>query len=338
MITYYCPACWHEIAGTETHCPNCGFELAQDQALSFEEKLLRSLEHPVAEKRLLAIQILGDLGSQAALPGLENLLEKETKDIYALRETLVALSKIQGPRSRALLQKATQHPFQIIRQLAETLVQMSSEPCLFILVRHGQTEWNRIERFRGRADVPLNENGLAQAEATGQRLAEQWRPSAVYASPLQRAVKTAEAIAKHYNLPVQIHAGLADIDYGEWQGLTPEEARQRWPEEIDAWYNHPERAQIPRGESLAELRLRLMQTIDELAARHSGETIALVGHTVVNRIILLGILGVGNELFWGIRQEPCAINVFEAGADGFVLHTLNDTCHLRSQKGESGGF
>jgi len=197
-----------------------------------------------------------------------------------------------------------------------------------ILVRHGQTEWNRIERFRGRADVPLNETGVKQAEATGQRVASQWRPAAVYSSPLSRAVKTAEAIARHFSLPVQIHPGLVDIDYGEWQGLTPEEARQRWPAEIDAWYHQPHLARIPGGESLAELRVRLMASVNKLAKRHAGQTIVLVGHTVINRIILLGVLGLGDERFWRLKQEPCAINVFEADAGDFTLVSMNDTCHL----------
>jgi len=201
----------------------------------------------------------------------------------------------------------------------------------FILVRHGQTEWNRIERFRGRADVPLNETGLAQAEATGRRVAAEWQPVAIYTSPLSRSVKTAEAIAKHYGLPVQPHPGLADIDYGEWQGLSPEEARQRWPEEIDAWYNRPHQARIPGGESLEDLRLRLMQTIHGLADRHPGETVVLVGHTVINRIILLGVLGLGIERFWRIKQDTCAINVFEAEGGDFTLASLNDTCHLHAR-------
>ena len=123
MITYYCPECWSEITGTDSHCPKCGFELAQYDALSFEKKLVLSLEHPILDMRLQAIHILGDLGSLAALPGLEKLLDTETKDIYALREALEALSKIQGTRSREILQKATQHPFPIIRQLAERLLE-----------------------------------------------------------------------------------------------------------------------------------------------------------------------------------------------------------------------
>jgi probable phosphoglycerate mutase len=125
-----------------------------------------------------------------------------------------------------------------------------------ILVRHGQTEWNRVERFRGRADVLLNDTGLAQAEATGRRVAAEWNPTAIYSSPLSRSVKTAEAIAKHFSLVVQIHSGLSDIDYGEWQGLTPDEARSRWPEIVEAWYNAPHLARIPSGETLDDVRAR----------------------------------------------------------------------------------
>jgi phosphoserine phosphatase len=197
-----------------------------------------------------------------------------------------------------------------------------------ILVRHGQTEWNRVERFRGRADVPLNETGLAQAEATGRRVAKAWQPIAIYSSPLSRSVKTADAIAKHFNLPVHVHPDLADIDYGEWQGLTPDEARQKWPAQIENWYQHPEHARIPGGETLADLRQRAMKLIHELAENHTNETIVLVGHTVINRIILLGVLGLSNERFWHLSQDTCAINVFQAEAGDFNLSLLNDTCHL----------
>ena len=198
----------------------------------------------------------------------------------------------------------------------------------FILVRHGQTEWNRIERFRGRFDVPLNETGLAQAAATGRRIAAGWQPAAVYASPLSRATVTAQAIAAHFDLPVLPLDGLVDIDYGDWQGLTPEEARGRWPDRVDAWYAAPEAVHIPRGESLGDLRERTMAAIAKLVARHPGQTLVLVSHTVVNRVILLAVLGLGNDRFWRLRQDNCAINVFEAGGGDFTLVTMNDTCHL----------
>lgn len=202
-----------------------------------------------------------------------------------------------------------------------------------ILVRHGQTEWNRIERFRGHTDVPLNETGLAQAEATGKRIFAEFNPVAIYSSPLSRAVKTAEAIGKHFDIPIQPHPGLLDINYGEWHGLTPAEARLRWPVQVDNWYNHPDQALIPGGETLADLCRRAMQTVQELADQHAGETIVLVGHTVINRIILLGVLGLGNERFWHLKQDTCAINVFHAENGDFVMVTFNDTCHLKEAAG-----
>jgi probable phosphoglycerate mutase len=202
-----------------------------------------------------------------------------------------------------------------------------------ILVRHGQTEWNRMERFRGRADVPLNQVGLTQAEATGRRLVAEWQPAAVYAGPLSRTMQTAEAIGICCNLPVSVEQRLIDIDYGEWQGLTPEEVRERWPETLSAWYNTPHLARIPNGETLENLRVRAMSAVSELAAQHLDQTIVLVSHTVVNRIILLGVLELRNERFWRLRQDTCAINVFEVENGVFTLVTMNDTGHLQSIKG-----
>jgi broad specificity phosphatase PhoE len=198
-----------------------------------------------------------------------------------------------------------------------------------VLIRHGQTEWNRVERFRGRADVLLDETGLAQAKATGRRVASQWQPVAVYSSPLSRAVKTAEAIAGRLGLLVQIHAGIADIDYGQWQGLTPDEVEERWPEVHHAWDTAPHAVRIPGGETLDEIRVRAMEAVNEIAAQHVGQTVALVSHTVVNRVILLAVLGLGNDRFWRLRQDTCAVNVFEVDGGEFTLVSLNDTCHLR---------
>ncbi len=73
-----------------------------------------------------------------------------------------------------------------------------------------------------------------------------------------------------------------------------------------------------------------MKTVNELAARHAGETILLLGHTVINRIILLGVLGLGNERFWRIKQDTCAINLFDAEDGDYTLISLNDACHLDS--------
>ena len=197
-----------------------------------------------------------------------------------------------------------------------------------ILVRHGKTEWNRVERFRGRVDIPLNETGLQQAIITGERIKKNWNPVAIYSSPLKRAIQTAQQIAQPSRLEIKHSEGLIDINYGKWQGLTPQEARVQWPELVANWYDHPESVQIPDGESLKQVRDRAMAVLMEICQFHANEQIVLVSHTVVNRLILLGVLGLGNESFWHLCQDPCAINLIELNEKGFTLVFMNDTCHL----------
>jgi phosphoserine phosphatase len=207
-------------------------------------------------------------------------------------------------------------------------------PTRILLVRHGQTEWNlpNVERYRGRVDVPLNEEGVRQAEATGRRIAAEWPVAAVYSSPLTRALRTAQEIARHFKLEVQPHNGLIDINLGQWQGLTVNEVRQQWPDVYDAWRSAPHTARIPDGETLAQLRARGADAIRDIVARHPGQTIAAVAHTAINHSILLAMLGLGDDRFWRLGQDNCAINVVEcagAQATDFTLVTLNDTAHVR---------
>jgi broad specificity phosphatase PhoE len=197
-----------------------------------------------------------------------------------------------------------------------------------ILVRHGQTAWNRQERFRGRSDLPLDETGLAQAQATARHIAARWSVSAVYASPLPRAMQTAAAIAATCDLTVQPLPGLVDIDYGFWQGLSPAEVAQRDPEQHRLWLTAPQRARIPGGENLPAARRRAFATLRQAAARHDGQTIVLVSHLVICRLLLLAVLGLPTARYWQIRQETAAINVIEYAEGRFTLVILNDTCHL----------
>jgi len=200
-----------------------------------------------------------------------------------------------------------------------------------ILVRHGETEWNRVERFRGRADLPLNAAGLAQAEKTARCIRTRWQVMAVYCSPLSRAVLTAQAIAAPFQLAPTPLQDLMDIDYGEWQGKSPEEVRSLWPDLLSAWYETPHTVRIPDGESLDGIRVRCGRTVRQVAARHQGNSVVVVGHTVINRVILLDILNLGNDRFWRIRQDTCAINEIEVEGDVFTLVSMNDTCHLQNE-------
>jgi len=205
----------------------------------------------------------------------------------------------------------------------------------FILVRHGETDWNRVERFRGHVDVPLNPTGLKQADALAERIAADWRPAAVYTSPLTRAVQTATAIADRCGLTPQVHADLNDMNFGEWQGLTPEEVSKRWPHAYSTWFQAPQIARIPGGETLDEVSARALPAVDRIGRQHPAQTVVLVSHVDVNRVILLAILGAGHGHFWRLQQEPGALNVFELSDDRTVVLSLNDTCHLRSQSGQN---
>jgi len=198
-----------------------------------------------------------------------------------------------------------------------------------ILIRHGQTAWNKEDRVRGQVEVPLDETGLAQAELTAARVVEAWQPVAVYCSPMQRAVQTAQAIARRLNLQAQPTAGINDMNFGEWQGLTAEEVQQRWPQMARAWLDAPHTVAFPGGESLDALRTRSMATLEEIIARHRDADVVIVGHMVVNRVLLLAVLGLDNNHYWRIGQETCAINVFRWRQGAFYIDSLNDTCHLR---------
>ncbi len=198
-----------------------------------------------------------------------------------------------------------------------------------ILVRHGQTAWNKVERIRGQVDIPLDETGLAQAMATAERVAQDWQPSVVVSSPLRRAVQTAEMIGRRLGQDVLPEPGLLDINFGEWQGLSPTEAAERWPEMATAWLTAPQSVLFPRGESLELVRQRSMAALHSLIERNSGGEIVAVAHTVVNRVVMCAVLGLDNSHYWRIGQDTCAINVFRWQSDVFYVDALNDTCHLR---------
>jgi len=216
-----------------------------------------------------------------------------------------------------------------------------SEATRIVLVRHGETEWNlmqrfrgrvdiplnQMERFRGRIDIPLNQTGHAQARAAAQRLAS-WPVEAVYSSPLKRALDTAQPIAAACGLEVAVLDSLVDVDYGDWAGLSPEEAETRYPDLFATWRDDPHLARFPHGESLEQVRQRSWSAIEGLCATHPGKTLVLVSHVVVNRVIICAALGLGGDGFWRIGQDNAAISVLEALPGRYRLQVLNDTCHL----------
>ena len=199
---------------------------------------------------------------------------------------------------------------------------------MIILVRHGQTEWNREERFRGRADLSLDETGIRQAEAAAERLASSGATT-IYSSPLRRTLMTAEPIAAKLGLTVQLLEGLIDIDYGDWQGLSTQEALAEDSDLYHRWREHPHEARFPRGEGLQEVRERVTSAIDQVVAEHADETVILVSHVVVCKVFICVVLGLGNSHFWQIGQDVNAINTIGMREGKLVLNSLNDTGHLK---------
>ena len=199
-----------------------------------------------------------------------------------------------------------------------------------ILVRHGHVEGISPERFRGRADLSLTAEGVKQAEAAARRILATWTPSAIYASPLSRAVATAEAIGRPIGLSPNSLDGLVDIDYGKWQGLTPDQVKAQWPELLDTWYRSPDWAAFPGGETLQDVLTRAVSALREVIQRHPRDTVVLVGHDSVNRVILLHALQLPLSRYWRLAQRPCAINEIDFSENGFVVQTVNETHHLRT--------
>jgi len=196
-----------------------------------------------------------------------------------------------------------------------------------ILARHGETAWNVEEVFRGRIDIELNQTGLKQAELLAEYLSEQ-KIEAVYSSPLKRAARTAEAVARRHKLRVEIVNGLTDCDFGQWQGLHLKEVRDKYSQLYQQWAESPQLVKLPGGESLDEVRERALAVVNGVTAKHRGRVV-LVSHRVVNKVLICALLGLDNSHFWNIRQDVCGTTFFSYENGRLVLTRHNDTSYLK---------
>ena len=202
-------------------------------------------------------------------------------------------------------------------------------PTTLLLTRHGHVDWIAPERFRGRADLSLSDLGVRQAEALGQRVAGSWKPEMIYASPLSRCARTAEAVARATGAAVETLPELVDIDYGQWQGLNQHEVRANWSEELRVWLEAPELAAIPGGETLAAVLVRGVAVLQRVLRKHRGQTVVLVGHDSINRVLLLNSLGLPLSRYWRIRQDPCCLNELAVEGETFTLGRINESDYLQ---------
>ena len=204
-----------------------------------------------------------------------------------------------------------------------------------ILVRHGETEWNVEEVFRGRIDIELNDTGIKQAELLAGYLRD-IKIDAIYSSPLKRALKTAEIIASYHKLAVEIAPGLIDFNYGKLQGLAHQQVKDKYKELYAEWINSPDKVKMPTGESLNDVRKRATGVVAEVIAKYKG-TVVLVSHRVVNKVLICALLGLDNSHFWNIKQDMCGITTFTYENGRFILTKHNNTSYL-TQKTPLGDF
>jgi len=199
------------------------------------------------------------------------------------------------------------------------------------LVRHGQTAWNKEEIFRGRTDVPLDETGLKQAEWVGQYF-KGMEIQGIYSSSLSRAWQTAEKVAEFHNLKVQPLQGILDMSFGNWEGRPHQEIRESDNKTYRQWVETPHLVKLPGGESLDDVKVRAMAAMEEVIRNHSGKTVILITHRVVNKVLICGILGLDNSHFWQITQDTTAINLIQHRDGKYILSLMNETCHLKALK------
>lgn len=206
---------------------------------------------------------------------------------------------------------------------------MGSKPTTTLLLRHGQTAMSIDKRFSGIGDPDLTEVGLAQAAAAAERLRD-CDATLIVASPLRRAQQTAAAVATVLGIDVRTEPGFQETDFGDWEGYTFGEVREKWPAEMDAWLSSTAVAP-PHGESFDETAVRVRQARDRLLSAFGGQTVVVVSHvTPIKTLLRMALEAPPSSLFRMHLDLACLSNV-QWFADGpAVVRSMNETHYLAS--------
>ena len=201
-----------------------------------------------------------------------------------------------------------------------------------ILVRHGRTVWNDGLRYQGHLDIELSELGHVQARQTAACL-KNITLDAAYTSDLRRCHDTAAAILADRAVPLAARSDLRETHYGQWQGLTYAEVRQRYPYILQMRVQDPIGYAAPGGETVGQMTARVCAAIEEIAAKHDGGSVLVVTHGGPLRAVVCDLLAVEPRRGWRIMVENCSVTVIEITAgqpDRSRLVLFNDVCHLHN--------
>ena len=198
----------------------------------------------------------------------------------------------------------------------------------FYLLRHGETEWNKLGKFQGLTDVSLNDRGAAQARDSA-RAALSWEHGALYASSLKRTVQVAEEITKLSGVPVVTDPGLRELSLGDLEGVSGAEMRAGWPEVYASWRRNPADVVMPNGESITQLQKRAWNVILEIERSHPEESgVIVVSHNFTIRTIICAILDIPLYNFHRMSLSLGSLCTFESDGNGRRLITYNCNSHL----------
>ena len=203
----------------------------------------------------------------------------------------------------------------------------SGSPTRLLLLRHGQTVLSIDRRYSGHGDPELTTVGRAQAAGAAARLATFPEITAVLTSPLRRALQTAESVAQTTGAPLEVRDGLIETDFGEWEGLTFVEARERDPELHAKWLGAEDVAP-PGGESFAAVRERVRAELASIVEAHEGETLVLVTHVTPIKMILRQALGGSAEILYRLHLDLACLSEVHVFPDGgMCVRLVNDMSH-----------
>lgn len=204
---------------------------------------------------------------------------------------------------------------------------MLEQATRLVVIRHGETLWNRATRIQGHTDISLSALGLAQAERLAQALADE-PLAAIYASDLSRARQTAEAVAAPHGLSVRQDSGLRERAFGRFEGLSWQEIDQGYPEDAARWRRREPDFPVGGGESLLAFSARCLDAARRAAAAHPGQTIALVAHGGVLDCLYRAATRVALDAPRSWQLGNATINRLLATPEGFTLVGWNDDQHL----------
>ena len=197
-----------------------------------------------------------------------------------------------------------------------------------VLVRHGETDWNKLGKFQGQGDIALNSRGMAQAKETAQAVAA-CKHSAVYSSPLHRTMQVAQEISLLGGKPVVEVPGFMELRLGDLEGVTGEKMRVDWPEIYSGWRDDPAGVSMPNGESLKDLQDRAWKSLVEVEQAHPQEdTLIIVSHNFAIRTMVGKVLGMPLANFHRMSLGLSSICVIESDQRGRRLVSYNSVCHL----------